>query len=412
MQVLADLLEDIMKKPLHNQIEHPAKPGIEKLFGKFGLIYEVGRVRRLSSSPSPSVPPPATRSTEAVPVFASTSNTPWSTPTDGFSDILRPEPLPTLPAPAAMSTAEAPESGHIKIFISHAAADVEFVSAFLRLLMASLFNLSAKAVRCTSVLGNKYPFGTNVPAAIREEIRHCDILIGFLSNKARERTYVMMELGAGWAFDKKVVALLGNGTVLDDTGPLKAIQHLEVANLELELMGFIDDVAQLAGSSTQPSTVRRKAEKEFLATVCSMDFMAPPAPIVQTPSMSVQNPEHAPVWLVEVGPSTRHPHEKKYTFAIRNIGRCGILVNTIEAHWRVSDGPMHTLPVSFRREQFVNVGATSTMLSVRLLSKDVAPGATIESIESSLRVALTVKAYSVPYRHTDTTTTQLEHVPL
>jgi peptidoglycan-associated lipoprotein len=98
----------------------------------------------------------------------------------------------------------------VKIFISHAHADQLLADALIHLLEVGL-EIPDGGIRCTSADGHGLEGGESTASALRADLRDAAVVLGILTPSALSSTYVLMELGAAWAFEKAPVPILAGG---------------------------------------------------------------------------------------------------------------------------------------------------------------------------------------------------------
>lgn len=96
----------------------------------------------------------------------------------------------------------------IRVFISHSRKDAELAILIAELLSEGL-EFGKKEIRCTSAPGYKLEAGTHVSATLKSELRNCKVVIGVLTSNSVISNAVLMELGAGWGLEKRLVSVLG-----------------------------------------------------------------------------------------------------------------------------------------------------------------------------------------------------------
>jgi hypothetical protein len=102
-----------------------------------------------------------------------------------------------------------PKKKSVKVFISHSHINVSFMELICAFLKTS--ELVDEEIRCTSVAGHGFELGEMVQAAIRREIKASKIVIGIFTRESLASSNVMLELGAGWGFNKVLIPILGPG---------------------------------------------------------------------------------------------------------------------------------------------------------------------------------------------------------
>ncbi len=102
---------------------------------------------------------------------------------------------------------------NVKIFISHSTRDASLVELIVDLLKAS--DLHEEEIRCTSVHRHGLPIGAKIADVLRSDIEECEIIIAVLTKDALDSLNVLLELGAGWGLDKRLVPITGPGIHLE-----------------------------------------------------------------------------------------------------------------------------------------------------------------------------------------------------
>jgi hypothetical protein len=102
----------------------------------------------------------------------------------------------------------------VKVFISHSSNDASLVRLIVDFLETS--ELDSEEIRCTSVRGHGLKISQIVSATLRQEIQECKIVIGVLTKAALASSNVLLELGAGWGFQKILIPVRGPGVSPSD----------------------------------------------------------------------------------------------------------------------------------------------------------------------------------------------------
>jgi hypothetical protein len=147
----------------------------------------------------------------------------------------------------------------LRIFISHAGADAELAKALIDLIEAGL-EVPTGSIRCTSVPGYKLDGGDDAPEVLRENLKVCSVVVGVLTGRSISSSYVLMELGAAWAFKKRAIPLIGPGATFDNLpGPFKDIHALKMDH-DADMSGLLKTLARETGlteTTTCPRSSRR-----------------------------------------------------------------------------------------------------------------------------------------------------------
>ncbi len=133
-----------------------------------------------------------------------------------------------------------------RIFISHSSADAEVARALINLIKAGL-EVPTGAIRCTSVDGYKLEGGDDAPEVLRENLKGCNVVLGVLTKRSLSSSYVLMELGAAWAFRKRAIPLFGPGATFKDLpGPFKDIHGLKMDHAP-DMASMIETIGKETG---------------------------------------------------------------------------------------------------------------------------------------------------------------------
>ena len=144
----------------------------------------------------------------------------------------------------------------IRVFISHASADAALAKKLIDLIEAGL-EAPDGTIRCTSVDGYKLHAGDDAPETLRGNLQECSVVIGLLTEASVTSSYVLMELGAAWAFKKTAILLL-HGVAFDQLpGPFKDVHALRLDNQPdlAELINTISKHAWLMRRSNEPKYI-------------------------------------------------------------------------------------------------------------------------------------------------------------
>src|SRR5690349_16157462 len=139
----------------------------------------------------------------------------------------------------------------IEVFISHSNADRELARATFDVLNASL-RLDQTRVRCTSLDGSRLPAGVSTDERLRDEVLTATVFIGILSPSSLTSTYVLFELGARWAVQRRIFPMLAGGVEVAQLRPL--LSNLNVLSMHelAELHQFIREVGEELNIQPQP----------------------------------------------------------------------------------------------------------------------------------------------------------------
>jgi hypothetical protein len=134
----------------------------------------------------------------------------------------------------------------IKVFISHSAKDASLAKAFVDCLEACI-EVPDRAIRCTSVPGYKLAPGDVSDSVLRDNLEHCSVVIGLLTDESLSSGYVIMELGAAWGLNKTTCALLAPSVVFGRMpGPLSRL-HAIKTDSDHDIASLMEVIAEKTG---------------------------------------------------------------------------------------------------------------------------------------------------------------------
>lgn len=152
--------------------------------------------------------------------------------------------------PAAMpftaGAKEAKAMNGISVFVSHSAKDGALAKAFVDCVEACI-EVPDKALRCTSVPGYKLAPGDVSDEVLRDNLEHCAVVIGLLTEESLKSGYVIMELGAAWGLKKTTCALLAPKIDYARVpGPL-ARRHAVMVDSDHDISSVMEVIADKTG---------------------------------------------------------------------------------------------------------------------------------------------------------------------
>lgn len=113
------------------------------------------------------------------------------------------------------------------VFISHSTKD-----RFIARQVAALIQEAGRERVIETFLDEKdIEFGGSIPERIRQEIRDCGELVVLLSEYSVDRPWVLVEIGAAWVLEKRIVAVmdkLSPDQMPDVIAPYSAVDLNEV----------------------------------------------------------------------------------------------------------------------------------------------------------------------------------------
>jgi hypothetical protein len=171
----------------------------------------------------------------------------------------------TAPEPRR-STQEAAFMSRIRIFVSHAASDVQLARGLIALVEACL-NVPEGAIRCTSVPGYRLDGGNSAGETLRRNLEECSVVVALLTKASLESSFVLMELGAAWGFRKTAIPLLAPGLAFEDLpGPFKDVHALQMSDVT-DVASLIETLGKQADLPARDNRPKEQAAlAEFVAS--------------------------------------------------------------------------------------------------------------------------------------------------
>ena len=149
-----------------------------------------------------------------------------------------------------------------KVFISHASADEDVVSLFVDNILCSGSGLPREDIFFSSREDTGVLNGDDIPSAIKDGIRCCEMFFMMVSEAYRKREVCLNEMGAAWMMDdlpKKIILLPGVG--FNSIGWLMSLRKGTQMTDEEGLDAIHDQVLDCFSLHVQTSTWNRNKRK-------------------------------------------------------------------------------------------------------------------------------------------------------
>jgi len=178
----------------------------------------------------------------------------------------------------------------LKIFVSHAAADVDLAKALVDCLL-SCFEIPDADIRCTSVPGHKLPVGADVASTLKNDLSDSAVVIGLLTPSAVSSSWVLFELGAAWGAAKRILPIVGAGLDFSDLpGPLGG-HHAVRASDENGMTQLLDELQQVTGVVPRSRAKAQDAIAKFVRSQANSAAGTPkPPPRARAVKTKVKEP--------------------------------------------------------------------------------------------------------------------------
>lgn len=116
------------------------------------------------------------------------------------------------------------------IFISHSTKD-----RFIARQVADLIEKAGRQHEIDTFLDEKdIEYGGSIPEEIRQQIRDCGELVVLLSEYSVDRPWVLIEIGAAWVLEKRIVAVmdkLSPDQMPDVIAPFRGVDLNEIQDM-------------------------------------------------------------------------------------------------------------------------------------------------------------------------------------
>jgi hypothetical protein len=139
---------------------------------------------------------------------------------------------------------DAPQEVRTRLFISHSSEDQDLVNA-LTTLIDSALQVLPNTMRCTSDPRFNLVPGEDVPQKLRCDLSDSNVVVGLLTPSSVTSSYVLMELGAAWGFNHRVIPVLAAGVNFKDIpGPIGGGIHAVRADDEAAMAEVLDIISR------------------------------------------------------------------------------------------------------------------------------------------------------------------------
>jgi len=164
-----------------------------------------------------------------------------------------------------------------KIFISHAAKDVDYVTEIVQLLNDIGIVKDAEKIFCSSLPGYDIPYGANIYEYLKEELNKSNIMVLFiLSDNYYESAPCLNEMGATWITSKEYGSILlpnfDFGKVRGAIDPLKISFNVDNQN---GLDKFRERILEIFNLSETKYTIWSSDRDRFIERINQIKLSVP-----------------------------------------------------------------------------------------------------------------------------------------
>ena len=139
-----------------------------------------------------------------------------------------------------------------RLFISHSAKDEELAKALIDLLEMQFSILDVEMIRSTSVSPYESKVGPSANATLRRNIKEAKpTVVALITPDSIRSSWVLFELGAAWALERKTYPLLARGADFESLqGPTYDLQALRLT-VEKDVYELLDNLTDALGEKRQ-----------------------------------------------------------------------------------------------------------------------------------------------------------------
>ncbi|EYF03806.1 toll/interleukin-1 receptor domain-containing protein [Chondromyces apiculatus] len=139
----------------------------------------------------------------------------------------------------------------MKIFVSHAPADLALAKALVECLTTCL-DLASGDIQSSSVPEYKPPAGTDIALALKDELPATGAVIGLVSPSALASSWVPFELGTAWGAGKPIFPILTHGVDLSAIPAPLTGEHAIRPFHAPDITQLVEALEKLVGASLRP----------------------------------------------------------------------------------------------------------------------------------------------------------------
>ena len=148
-----------------------------------------------------------------------------------------------------------------KIFISHSSKDKDVVEEFVDEILQLGIGMKSSDVFCTSIEDMKIRNGEDMRNHIQHNLNRCDYAFIFISENYKNSGICMNEMGAVWAYDKKVKLFTISPITFTELGWLMEIRQAADITDVSALDELYDDMTDYYSLQKNASTWGRHKQK-------------------------------------------------------------------------------------------------------------------------------------------------------
>ncbi len=145
----------------------------------------------------------------------------------------------------------------IDVFISHSSQDEKLAESLASFIREAL-SVKPDRIRCTTVSPYRLPGGAHTENQLRAEIAEAKCFLALITPASAVSSWVLIELGARWETNKRLIPLLAKGaTEKSIKGPI-ALVNAHRCDKQAEMEQLIHEMAkEFDDDAPQPSAYRK-----------------------------------------------------------------------------------------------------------------------------------------------------------
>jgi TIR domain len=153
------------------------------------------------------------------------------------------------------------------IFISHKETDNVLAEALVEFLRSSLV-VADRNIRCSSVPGFQLPLGKTVSGQLKEDVGASDVLFALITPASINAPWVLFEIGAAWALNRRIIPILSPGIRPRDLpGPLSEYVVIDGSqgSAAARLRDAVNQIALQLGLTEKGGGLAQSSLESFLS---------------------------------------------------------------------------------------------------------------------------------------------------
>ncbi len=157
--------------------------------------------------------------------------------------------------------------GYKRIFISHSSKDKDIVENFIDNILRLGLGFDTHDIFCTSIEDMAIRNGEDMREHIQANINNCDLAFLMISKSYKSSSICLNEMGAVWAYKKKIKTFVLPDATFDTIGWLYEVSKADRIDNALSLDALYDDLTNIYNIDKKTVEWGRQRDK-FINTLC------------------------------------------------------------------------------------------------------------------------------------------------